>query len=54
LSDKNKEAVLTIVKTIAEAEADAEFEKKWAQGGLKLEQLRQDLLQHIKTLEWKK
>ncbi len=31
LSNKNKQAVLTVVKTIAEAEADAEFERKWAE-----------------------
>jgi len=52
LSDKNKEAVLTIVKTIAEAEADAEFEKKWAHG-IPLEQARQHLLEHVRSFEWK-
>jgi tryptophanyl-tRNA synthetase len=54
LSDKNKKAVLTVVKTIADADHEAEFEKKWAKGGLTPEQLKQDLLQHVRTFEWKK
>jgi len=53
LSDKNTEAVLTIVKTIAEAEADAEFEKKWAEG-IPLDQAFQEVHHYIKTLQWKK
>lgn len=30
LSDKNKQAVLAVVRTIAEAEEEAVFEKNWA------------------------
>jgi len=43
LSDKNKKAVLTVVKTLAEAEEEAEFERKWAEG-IPLEEARQQLL----------
>jgi len=53
LSDKNKKAVLTVVKTIAEAEEEAAFEKKWAEG-ITLEDLRDDLLKHVRSFEWKK
>lgn len=54
LSAKNKNTVLNIVKSIADAESKEEFEKKWAKGGLTPEQLRQDLLLHVRSLEWKK
>jgi hypothetical protein len=54
LSEKNKMAVLTVVQAMAEAEHDAEFERKWAKGGLTPEQLREDLLNHVKSFEWKK
>ncbi|MFT4205136.1 MAG: hypothetical protein QM610_14620 [Chitinophagaceae bacterium] len=54
LSDKGKKAVLAAVQSIAEAETDAEFERKWAEGGLTLEELRQNLLTHVRSFEWKK
>lgn len=54
LSAKNKKAVLNVVKSIAEAEQEVEFEKKWSKDGLTPEELRSDLLQYIRTLEWKK
>ncbi len=53
LSDKNKQAVLTVVKTIAEAEAEAAFEKKWA-NSIPLDEAFQDVYDYIKTLKWKK
>ena len=53
LSDKNKQAVLTVVKTIAEAEEEAEFERKWAEG-IPLEQSRQNMLEFVRSLEWNK
>jgi len=49
LSGKNKRAVLTVVKTIAGAEADAEFERKWAQG-IPLEEARQHTLNTVRKL----
>lgn len=54
LSEKNKMAVLTVVKTIAEAEAEAEFERKWAEGGHTLEESKRLVLKHIDSLKWKK
>lgn len=47
LSDKNKQAVLTVVKTIAEAEKEAEFERKWAEA-VPLEEVRQHTLNTVK------
>lgn len=54
LSEKSKMAVLTVVKNMSEAEKEAEFERKWAEGGLTPEELRDSLLTHIRSLEWKK
>lgn len=53
LSMKNKQAVLTVVKTIAEAEHDAEFEKKWAKA-ITVEEARKRTLAFIDTLKWSK
>ena len=53
LSDKNKQAVLTVVKTIAEAERETEFERKW-KNGVPLKKARQELLEHVRSFEWKK
>ncbi|MFT4092091.1 MAG: hypothetical protein QM640_00535 [Niabella sp.] len=52
LSNKNKQAVLTVVKTIAEAEREVEFERKWVEG-MPLEEARQELLKHVRGFEWK-
>lgn len=53
MSEKNKKAVLTVVKSIAEAEAEAEFEKKWSQA-IPLDEAFQEIHDYIKTLKWKK
>lgn len=53
LSDKNKQAVLAVVKTIAEAEHEAEFERKWAEA-IPLKEGFQKVHDYIKTLEWEK
>lgn len=53
LSVKGKKAVLNIVKTIADTEQDAEFEKKWAKA-IPLDMAFQQIHDYIKTLEWKK
>lgn len=53
LSEKNKKAVLTVVKSMAEAEADAEFEKKWSQA-IPMDEAFQEVHDYIKELEWKK
>jgi hypothetical protein len=47
LSDKNKKAVLSVVKNLAEAEA--EFERKWAEG-IPLEEARQHTLDTVRKL----
>ena len=49
LSNKNKQAVLTVVKTIAEAEREAEFERKWAEG-VPLEEGRKHTLNTVRKL----
>jgi len=49
LSNKNKQAVLTVVKTIAEAEHDAEYERKWAES-VPLEDARQHTLDTVRNL----
>ncbi|MBX3164393.1 MAG: hypothetical protein KF900_07930 [Bacteroidetes bacterium] len=54
LPDKKKKVVLTVVKTIAEDNYAAEFEKKWAEGGHTLEESRKIVLKHIDSLKWKK
>ena len=53
LSEKNKKAVLTVVRTIAEAQAETEFEKKWAKG-ITVEEARKRTLAFIDTLKWEK
>ncbi|WP_460684250.1 hypothetical protein [Niabella aquatica] len=42
--------VLTVVKTIAEAEHEAAFERKQADG-IPLEKARQELLEHVRSFE---
>lgn len=37
-----------------ESDDDAEFEKKWAKGGLTPEEFREKALAYVRTLEWKK
>jgi len=49
LSKKNKQAVLTVVKTNAEAEHEAEFERKWAES-VPLEEARQHTLNTVRKL----
>lgn len=49
LSDKNKQAVLAVVKTIVEAEREAEFEKKWAKA-MPLEEAREHTLKTVRKL----
>lgn len=49
LSDKNKQAVLTVVKTIAEAEHEAEFERKWAEA-IPLEEAKEHTLNTVRQL----
>ncbi len=53
LSEKNKKAVLTVAKSLAEAEEEAAFEKKWAEG-IPLDEAFKQIHNHIKTLKWKK
>jgi len=53
LSEKNKKAVLTVVKSMAEAEHEAEFERKWADA-IPLEESRQNLLAFVRSLKWDK
>lgn len=53
MSEKSKLAVLTVVKTIAEAEEEAEFERKWSEA-VPLEEAFKEIHDYIKTLEWKK
>lgn len=49
LSAKNKQVVLTVVKTIAEAEEEAEFERKWAEA-VPLEEARAHTLNTVRKL----
>jgi len=53
LSEKNKQAVLTVVKTIAEAEHEAGFERKLAKA-ITVEEARKRTLAFIDTLKWSK
>ncbi len=53
LSDKNKEAVLTVVKSMSEAQEEAEFDRKWAEG-ITVEEARKRTLAFIDTLKWDK
>lgn len=53
LSEKNKQAVLIVVKTMAEAEHEAAFERKWAEG-ISLEESRENLLAFVRSLKWDK
>jgi hypothetical protein len=53
LSEKNKMAVLTVVQAMAEAEHDAEFERKWADA-IPLDQAFEEVHEYIKRLEWEK
>ncbi|OJV54621.1 MAG: hypothetical protein BGO31_06540 [Bacteroidetes bacterium 43-16] len=47
LSDKNKQAVLTVVRTIAEAEEEAVFEKNWG-NAVPLEKARAHTLETVR------
>ncbi|MBX3165108.1 MAG: hypothetical protein KF900_11575 [Bacteroidetes bacterium] len=49
LSDKNKQAVLTVVKTIAEAEEEAEFERDFS-NSVPLEEARKHTLNTVRKL----
>ena len=49
LSNKNKQAVLIVVKTMAEAEHEAEFERKWAES-VPVEEARQHTLNTVRKL----
>lgn len=46
-------AVLTVVQAMAEAEHDAEFERKWADA-IPLDQAFEEVHEYIKRLEWEK
>ena len=49
LSDKNKQVVLAVVKSIAEADHEAEFKKKWTKA-IQLEKAREHTLNTVKKL----
>lgn len=53
LSANRKKAVLTVVKSIADADHEAEFEKKWAKA-ITVEEARKRTLAFIDTLKWGK
>jgi len=53
LSNKNKQAVLTVVKTMAEDNDAKEFEKKWSKA-IPLDDAFEEVHRYIKTLKWKK